>query len=197
MSCTGAVCGSSDEDRVKSLQGKHLHRRNLKRGKRNAAAASASPGYVAVEGTTMRALLARREAVYADRESRVEARMLSGCRCCLAGLDNFSFPASYMIKDALRDEHWVKHVQEVNIAADESIIGSDKDTGIAIVRLNKLATCILFSNNERAPPDDPIGLHGGVVTVLFTPVEGEVFQTISCADVDGIDTPPTPPPRFH
>ena len=31
MSCTGAVCGSSDEDRVKSLQGNHLHNRKLKR----------------------------------------------------------------------------------------------------------------------------------------------------------------------
>ena len=58
MSCTGAVCGSSDEDRAKSLQGKHLHRRNLKRGKRNAAAASASPGYVAVEGNDVSQLAA-------------------------------------------------------------------------------------------------------------------------------------------
>ena len=140
----------------------------------------------------MRAEILRREEVYADRESRVEARMLSGCRCCLAGLANFSFPASYMIKDALRDDRWVKIVHEVDIAADESIVSSDRDTGMAIVRLNKLATCILFANNERAQPDDPIGLHGGGVTVLFTPVEGEVFQTISCADVDGIDTPPTP-----
>ena len=100
-----------------------------------------------------------------------------------------------MIKYALRDEHWVKTVQEVDVVADESIISRDTDTGMAIVRLNKPATSILFANNERAQPDDPIGLHGGVVIVLFTPVEGEVFQTRSCADVDGIDTPPTPSPR--
>ena len=49
MSCTGAVCGSSDEDRVKGLQGKHLHRRNYKRGKRNAAAASASVSQLAAD----------------------------------------------------------------------------------------------------------------------------------------------------
>ena len=49
MSCTGAICGSSDEDRLKSLEGKHLRRRNSKREKRNAAAASASPGYVVAD----------------------------------------------------------------------------------------------------------------------------------------------------
>ena len=49
MSCTGATCGSSDEDRLKSLEGKHLRRRNSKREKRNAAAASASPGYVVAD----------------------------------------------------------------------------------------------------------------------------------------------------
>ena len=137
--------------------------------------------------------------VYADRVSRVEARMLSGSRCCLAGLvlhgPDYSFPACYMVRDALLDDQWIKMVHDVDVAADESIISRDTDTGMAIVRLNKPATCIVFANHELASPWDPIGLHGGVVTVLFTPIAAEVFQDIPCMVLDEIETPPPPSPR--
>ena len=128
--------------------------------------------------------------------------MLSGSRCCLAGLvlhgPDFSFPACYMVRDALLDEHWVKMVRDVDVAADESILCRDTVTGMAIVRLNRRATCIVFANHERASHWDPIGLHGGVVTVLFTPVvDAEEFEGITGMDLDGIETPPTPPPRWQ
>ena len=120
--------------------------------------------------------------------------MVSGCRCCLSGLTNYTFPAFYSIKDALASTNWIKVAQDVDVAEDE-IISSYTDTGMAIVILNKPAAGIVFANNEPAVPEDPIGLHGGVVTVLFTPLAAEVFEDVPCADVEGIETPPTPSPR--
>ena len=79
--------------------------------------------------------------------------------------------------------------------AEDEIISSYTDTGMEIVILDKPATCIVFANNEPAQPWDPIGLHGGVVTVLFTQVVAEVYEDVPCMDVDGIETPPTPSPR--
>ena len=142
----------------------------------------------------MQAQIARREFVYADRVSRVEARMVSGCRCCISGLTNYTFPAYYSIKNALASTHWIKVAQDVDVAEDE-IISSYTDTGMAIVSLNKPATCIVFANNEPAVLEDPIGLHGGVVTVLFTQVAAQVCEDKPCMDLDGIETPPTPSPR--
>ena len=138
--------------------------------------------------------IARRDSVYTDRESSVEARMVGGCICCPAGHPNFTFRAGYLVKDALADPHWVKLALQEDVAEDE-IISGYTDTGMAIVILNKPATGIVFANNEPAGPEDPIGLHGGVVTVLFTQVAAEVCEDVPCMDVDGIETPPMSSPR--
>ena len=81
--------------------------------------------------------------------------MFGGCRCCLAGLPNFTFPARYSIKDALADPHWVNVAQPVDVAEDE-IISGYTDTGMAIIILNKPATCIVFANKKPAQPWDPM-----------------------------------------
>ncbi len=122
----------------------------------------------------MQAQLARREFVFADRELRVEARMVSGCSCCPAGHPNCTFSDRYSIKDALADPHWVKLAQQVDVAEDE-IISGYTDTGMAIVILNRQPTCILFANKKPAQSSDTIGLHGGVVTVLIAQVAAEVY----------------------
>ena len=142
----------------------------------------------------MRAEILRREEVYADRESRVEARMVGGCICCPAGHPNFTFRAGYLVKDALADSHWVKLALKEDVAEDE-IISGYTDTEMAIVSLNRQPTCIVFANQKPAQPEDPIGLHGGVVTVLFTQVAAQVCEDKPCMDLDGIETPPTPSPR--
>ena len=138
--------------------------------------------------------IARRDSVHADRESRVEARMVGGCICCPAGHPNFTFRAGYLVKDALADSHWVKLALKEDVAEDE-IISGYTDTKMAIVMLNRQPTCIVFANQKPAQPEDPIGLHGGVVTVLFTQVAAEVYEDVPCMDADGIETPPTPSPR--
>ena len=46
--------------------------------------------------------------------------------------------------------------------------------------------------NIRAHPDDPVGLWGREVVAWFGPFEEEPVEEKPCADVSGINTPPTP-----
>ena len=58
--------------------------------------------------------------------------------------------------------------------------------------VDRQPTTIVFQNGLIAAPDDPIGLHGDCVTVLWPQEVKFCWEDKACVDVSDISTPPTP-----
>ena len=154
---------------------------------------------------SMEAMERRQEKLWAafnDRETRVRAYAASGVQIGLPGAgegDNrLTFPRCFLVGDALRAVHWIRFATAAEMAQmDHQMDGhpqwwrffkTDKD-GFQPAE-------IVYDNAVIAAMDMPIGLEGDVV--LVKPGRSQVaYEEKPCANVSGIQTPPTPPPRFH
>ena len=125
-----------------------------------------------------------------DRSRRVIARTLGGVQCCLPGLgqgeERLTFPACYMVGDALNGGEWIR------LATDDELRDDDKWWRC----LNFIPQCIVHEDGSPATIDQPIGIVGSEVWVL-----AQVRETPDCSekpksDLTHVPTPPTPPPSL-
>ena len=128
------------------------------------------------EAKLSRSILERRERVLRDRDIQVHALSSAGERYCLAGRKSGTFDACKKVKDILAG-YWVKIL-------DPPVAGRSWAP-------SSPPTSIVFPNGLLAGPEDPIGLFGDIVTVVWSEVELS-WEDKPCADLSGIQTPPTP-----
>ena len=129
---------------------------------------------------------ARRAAAAADRASRVQVFTMAGKQIGLAGVgsgeDVLTFPACFVVADALRPPHWLRYAE----AGDEEPWIAGK-----FVRLEFEPATLIHSNGEAAGPEDCMGMWG--VTMTGTAQKWvETYEDIPLKDLTGVTTPPTP-----
>ena len=120
---------------------------------------------------------------------RVEARTLDGTVCILAGLNRFdrdmTMAARFPVEDLLTGQEWIRLATEAEETSEKRWWRS----------LAFRPGTIIHSNGQVAVAGDTLGMYGDRVTVLQqSPVEQ--YTTVEVIDLDGVATPPTPPPEL-
>ena len=108
---------------------------------------------------------------------------------CLAGLGQGpeigTFPASYLVGDALASQHWIFVLTAPNeFGRLYEVMEKPTDSTLRIK----------FSNGQLAQSTDYIGMHGDEVEIVIThTVEHDAGTYVAPnVDLDAIPTPPTP-----
>ena len=131
---------------------------------------------------TLKQRLQQREYVFRDRETRVKAYTIAGRHVGLAGVgegnQKLTFPAWYLVRDALASPHWITMDVPAGFATPYEITFQPRS--------------IIFVNAKIAEPDDPIGLFGPVVTVWEQATESIFEDKEPNVDLEAISTPPSP-----
>ena len=103
------------------------------------------------------------------------------------GVHRLTFPAGYVIKDAMNAPTWIRFATDKE-TAEETAAGSDAKWWRLIE--NFKPRTFLYCDGTAAFENQPIGLRGDTVQVLAQ--EMMYPEPKPCIDVSGIETPPTP-----
>jgi len=100
------------------------------------------------------------------------------------GEHRLTFPACFIVGDALASPHWVRVAQpgETN----------EKGEHKWWAHLEFQPQAIIHSTGALAMPDEPIGMFGDTVTVLEQAPADPSVTELPRASLDEIHTPPTP-----
>ena len=124
--------------------------------------------------------------------SRVKVYTLEGVQIGLPGVgegvNRLTFPAGYVIKDAMDAPIWIRFATEKEI--EEETPAGFNARWWREIDFKPRAFC--YCDGTLAFENQPIGLCGPTITALAQTVEPELVQEIPCIDVSGIETPPTP-----
>ena len=125
-----------------------------------------------------------------DRETRVVVRTPSGMQIGLPGVgeneNKLTFPRRYLVGDALKAQ-WIRFASESDTL--ELPVGFQRTWwAISEVQPKSLVHC----DGSIAGLDQPMGLIGNYMLAVAQSYEKLEVEEIPCADVDSVDTPPTP-----
>ena len=133
----------------------------------------------------------RCRAIDCDRGPRVRVYTIGGVQIGLVGMgegsDKLTFPQRFRIGDALSSPHWGRFV--TNEEQSQGVWG----TGGVVAFDDFRPAAILYADGTIADEDMPIGIGGDTITALAQ-VAQIYYEEKECADVQGIETQPTPPP---
>ena len=104
------------------------------------------------------------------------------------GVHRLTFPAGYVIKDAMNAPTWIRFATDKETAEETAVAGSDAKWWRLIE--NFKPRTFLYCDGTAAFENQPIGLRGDTVQVLAQAVMYP--EPKPCIDVSGIETPPTP-----
>ena len=117
---------------------------------------------------------------------RVTAHTIDGVPCILNNLSrhegDLTMPSWFRVRDVL-NQGWIRGASKEE---------TDQD-GKWFRPLEFRPGAVIHSNGTVAAPGDTLGLLGDHITVLQQPPV-VTSQTVPCADVEDVSTPPTPPP---
>ena len=103
------------------------------------------------------------------------------------GVHRLTFPAGYVIKEAMDAPTWIRFATDKEIA-EETPAGYHAPWWREI---DFKPRAFVYCDGTAAFENQPIGLRGDTVTVLAQAVENVLVES-PCIDVSGIETPPTP-----
>ena len=104
------------------------------------------------------------------------------------GVHRLTFPAGYVIKDAMTGTTWIRFATDKEIA-EETPAGFQPRWWR---ELDFTPRAFVYSDGTTAFENQPIGLRGDTVTALAQAVGNVLVKESPCIDVSGIETPPTP-----
>ena len=137
-----------------------------------------------------------------SRNKRVQVYTPSGVQIGLPGVGEgkllLTFPARYLVGDAINGKHWVRKATEDEITKEEEedLLCSQSPGEAKWWRLAELQPqALIHTNGEIAYNDQPMGLTGNTMTACSTILQTTTYENVPPADdlVDNISTPPTPP----
>ena len=114
------------------------------------------------------------------------------------GEERLTFPASFLVGDALNETDWIRTADECDLGKNRSA-SFDKEeqakTWWCFSEVQPLGLLHSGADDESymAAPGDPMGLNGDHMTALETTVEID-FEEKPCCEVDDVPTPTTPSP---
>ena len=123
-------------------------------------------------------------------EKRMQAYNINGDRVAAAGVgtedEPYTFSRHMDVGTLLGMGHWIK------------ILPAPGPDGKAYeLFLDFKPKTVLFSNTGYVPTKrDQLGCQASDHLILLTTPYTEPYEEVPCADVSGVSTPPTPPPRF-
>ena len=125
-----------------------------------------------------------------DRDTpRVTAHTINGVPCIYSGLrcheGDLTMPSWFRVRDVL-NQGWIRGASKEE---------TDQD-GKWFRPLEFRPGAVIHSNGTVAAPGDTLGLLGDHITVLQQPPV-VTSQTVPCANVEDVSTPPTPPPELR
>ena len=122
---------------------------------------------------------------------RVKVFTLEGVQIGLPGVgegvNRLTFPAGYVIKQALDAPIWIRFATIDEIA--QTPAGCQAQWWR---ELDMKPKAFCYCNGTPAFENQPIGLRGDTITALAQAAEQPLVQAKPCLDVSGIATPPTP-----
>ena len=104
------------------------------------------------------------------------------------GVNRLTFPAGYVIKEAMNAPIWIRFATPGEMA-QETPAGFHAQWWREIDFKPK-AFC--HCNGTPAFENQPIGLYGDTITALAQAAKQPLVEELPCIDVSGIATPPTP-----
>ena len=104
------------------------------------------------------------------------------------GMNRLTFPAGYVIKEAMDAAVWIRFATDKEIA-EETPAGFQPRWWR---ELDFTPRAFVYSDGTTAFENQPIGLRGDTVHVLAQAVKQLPIKELPCIDVSGIETPPTP-----
>ena len=120
---------------------------------------------------------------------RVTAHTIDGVPCILNNLSrhegDLTMPSWFRVRDVL-NQGWIRGASKEE---------KDQD-GKWFRPLEFWPGAVIHSNGTVIAPGDTMGLLGDHITVLQQPPVA-TSQTVPCADVEDVSTPPTPPPELR
>ena len=123
---------------------------------------------------------------------RVKVFTLKGVQIGLLGVgegvNRLTFPAGYVIKEAMDAAVWIRFATDKEIA-EETPAGFQPRWWR---ELDFTPRAFVYSDGTTAFENQPIGLRGDTVHVLAQAVKQLPIKELPCIDVSGIETPPTP-----
>ena len=123
---------------------------------------------------------------------RVKVFTLKGVQIGLPGVgegvNRLTFPAGYVIKEAMDAPIWIRFATEKEIE-EETPAGFH---GPWWREIDFKPRAFVHCDGTPAFENQPIGLRGDTITVLAQAIEPVPVEELPCIDVSGIETPPTP-----
>ena len=104
------------------------------------------------------------------------------------GVNRLTFPAGYVIKEAMDAPIWIRFATEKEI--EEETPAGFHGPWWREIDFKPRAFC--YCDGTLAFENQPIGLRGDTITALVQAAEQPLVQALPCIDVSGIATPPIP-----
>ena len=104
------------------------------------------------------------------------------------GVNRLTFPAGYVIKEAMDAPTWIRFATPEEIV-QQTPVGFHPQWWREIDFKPK-AFC--HCNGTPAFENQPIGLYGDIITALAQAAKQPLVEELPCIDVSSIPTPPTP-----